>query len=332
MLTLSRWVSTPENRSAFLAVQRVSDSICSGRPRREIPLLFLHGPAGIGKTHLVSALASEVKERCPELVIRILPANDLRYLARSASDENTEDMDQASWHGNLLIVENLQHLRPEASETLVQMLDWCQSRQQQMVLTCSVGPRHLDRLPARLLSRLTSGLVVPMATLSASSRLIFLRDRAQRRQVPVASDVLAWLANHLGGSGRQLEGAFARLEELVRLHRCLPDLEIVQEHFRAECEASQPTVEHITERVSRYFRVERRHLQSRKRSRNALVPRQISMYLARQLTELSLEQIGAFFGGRDHSTVLHACRKIDHALTSDLTLSGAVKQLQADLG
>ncbi len=90
-------------------------------------------------------------------------------------------------------------------------------------------------------------------------------------------------------------------------------------------------LESIAERVSRHFRVDARHLRSGRRSRSVLLPRQVGMYLARQLTGLSLEQIGAYFGGRDHSTVLHACRKVEQALASDLVLSGTVKQLHSDL-
>jgi chromosomal replication initiator protein len=111
----------------------------------------------------------------------------------------------------------------------------------------------------------------------------------------------------------------------------LPDVAAVAGHFGPEVEASQLTVEIITQRVSRFFQVPPRELQSRRRCRHALVPRQVGMYLARQLTPLSLEQIGAYFGGRDHSTVLHACRKVEQALTCDVTLSGAVRQLHADL-
>ena len=108
-------------------------------------------------------------------------------------------------------------------------------------------------------------------------------------------------------------------------------MDAVAESFRTDADARRATVERIAQRVGRYFRVEARRLQGRDRSRQALLPRQVGMYLARRLTDLSLEQIGAYFGGRDHSTVLHACRKVEQALADDLVLSGAVRQLQADL-
>ena len=143
--------------------------------------------------------------------------------------------------------------------------------------------------------------------------------------------MLLWLAEHTDGSARRLEGALGRVGTLARLHGRPPGVEEVAEAFRVEAEARRPTVERIAQRVSRYFRVEPRELQGRGRARGALVPRQVGMYLARKLTGLSLEQIGAYFGGRDHSTVLHACRKVEQALTRDAGLSGAVRQLQADL-
>src|SRR5262249_27789262 len=109
------------------------------------------------------------------------------------------------------------------------------------------------------------------------------------------------------------------------------DVDTVAEHFRDQADAARPTVERIARRVGACFRVDVRQLQSRSRYRNVLLPRQVGMYLARQMTDLSLDQIGAYFGGRDHSTVLHACRKVEDALGRDAVLSGAVRQLQADL-
>jgi len=109
-------------------------------------------------------------------------------------------------------------------------------------------------------------------------------------------------------------------------------LPLLAEQFRIEAEAQRTTVERIVQRVGQYFQVAPRQMKSRDRSRGSLLPRQVGMYLARLLTGLSLEQIGAYFGGRDHSTVLHACRKVEQALTQDVNLSGAVRQLHAELG
>jgi chromosomal replication initiator protein len=173
--------------------------------------------------------------------------------------------------------------------------------------------------------------VAGVAALSASSRLAVLHAKAQQRQLAVPREVLAWLANHLTGGGRQLEGALARLEVIARLHPRTLDVDTVARYFREQVDSGRPTIERIIERVGGYYQVEPRHLLSARRSRQVLLPRQIGMYLARQFTDCSLDQIGAFFGGRDHSTVLHACRKVEQALTNDALVAGAVRQLRAEL-
>jgi chromosomal replication initiator protein len=331
MYTFAHWVSTPENRSARAAVQWLADAVFTGRLRHEPNPLVLHGPAGTGKTHLVTALAGHVLQRRPDLTCTLLPAAECGDLLRPAGDRNGPEPDAIDWHSDLLIVEDLQHLPARSAEALIGVLDGRSARREPTVLTASVGPARLTHLPARLTSRLVSGLVVGLEPLAPASRLAVLEDKAQRRQLAIGRDVLTWLAENAGGSVRQLEGALARVETLSRLHERTPDLRLVAAHFTGDADAARPTVERIADRVGAYFQLEPRQIQSRRRLRHALLPRQVGMYLARQLTPLSLKQIGAYFGGRDHSTVLHACRKVEEAMAHDATLSGAVRRLHADL-
>jgi chromosomal replication initiator protein len=328
MRTFANWVSVPENRAARAAVERVADGVCAGRPRQPVNPLFLHGPAGTGKTHLVSALVADVAKRVPDLVAAVLRAGDFEALVRT--EEVPADL-KAARRADLVVVEDLQHLSARAAEAFAQLVDRCRSREQQLVLTAASGPAGLTHLPARLTSRLANGLVVGLQPLGPASRLVLLTDLVERRNLGVGQPVLAWLAEHVAGSGRQLEGAVTRLEGLARLNGRAPGVETVAAHFRDEADARRPTVERIVQRVGRYFQVEPQQMQSRCRSRQALLPRQVGMYLARRLTKLSLQQIGAYFGGRDHSTVLHACRKVEQAMACDAALSGAVRRLHADL-
>jgi chromosomal replication initiator protein len=170
-----------------------------------------------------------------------------------------------------------------------------------------------------------------MELLRAKSRLAYLQEKSQKRQLAVRPDVLAWLADHLVGGGRQLEGAIHEIAMLSRLNQVALNVEKVRHHFQERAELNRPAIERIAEQVSSYYRVEPKKLQSRKRYQNVLLPRQVSMYLARALTGLSLQQIGAFFGGRDHSTVLHACRKIEERLEQDPPLCGAIRSLKTCL-
>jgi chromosomal replication initiator protein len=334
-LTFARIVATPENRAACLAVQEVASGAGTAPT-----VLTLHGPAGTGKSHLVHALAAQRTHDRPDLVVALLAAADLTQAGQPTLFDNEDGIAptaalEAARHCDLLIVEDLQHLNPRAAEALVQVMDHLRARGRPMVFTANAGPQRLtfrgQRMPARLTSRLAGGLVVGLEPLGPVSRLKLLQTFAQRRQLAVPTEVLRWLADQLTGGGRQLEGAIARLETLARVRRGPLDLASVADEFREQTEAGRITMDRIAERVGGYFRVDPSDLQSRRRSRGVLLPRQVGMFLARQLTELSLGQIGAYFGGRDHTTVLHACRKVEEALEHDAGLSGAVRELRAEL-
>jgi chromosomal replication initiator protein len=336
-LTFARFLSTPENDPALLAVRNLAASVSSGRYRRAMNPLYVHGPAGVGKTHLMAALVSEATRQAPQLIVTIWQAGDLEGMA--AAQENTAEATDgllAAKQSDLLIVEDVQRVSRQSrseqrvSEMLLKIFDYLHARQRQLVFTATVGPRQLGDLPARLVSRLGGGLVVGIRPLQFASRLALLQYKAQGRQLAVSSDVLTWLAEHLSG-GRQMDGVLGQLETLARLRQRPLDVATLANDFRELLEANPRTIERIAQQVSRYFRIEPRHLQSRRRYQNVLLPRQIGMYLARQLTDLSLEEIGSYFGGRDHSTVLHACRKIQDALAQDVAVSGAVTQLQGEL-
>jgi chromosomal replication initiator protein len=291
--------------------------------------LYLHGPAGCGKTHLVTSLFAAVARSSPSAPSVHVAARDLVGPLPTPPDaENSAQSNLGDCE--LLVVEDVQYLPARAVELLVQVFDEVLARQGQMIFTASAGPRYLD-FPSRLTSRLACGLVVGLEPLQTASRLAVLEDRAQRRQLAVSRDVLAWLAEHLVGGGRQLEGALSRLEMLARMQQRPLDVDTVAGHFHEQADAAQPTVERIAERVGGYFQIPPRQLQSERRCREVLLPRQVGMYLARQLTELSLEEIGAYFGGRDHSTVLHSVRKVEQALIDDAVLCGTVRQLRAGL-
>jgi chromosomal replication initiator protein len=324
------FVVAPGNRAALAAVQDTTAAVQAGHLAELPNPLFLHGPSGTGKSHLVRALIREVTHRSPAIV-NVLESGSLgRVYSETEHDEtfaHARDCD-------LLAVEDLQYLPACWWQVLVQLLDHRLAHGQAVLLTASVGPQHLacrgEQFPNRLVSRLAAGLVVGLQPLQARGRRLLLEHQAGRRHLRLSEDVLSWLAEHLSGA-RQLEGAMNQLQELA-CRRSLPlDVDVVSRHMRDQAEAGRPTVERIALRVSGYFRVEARQLQSRRRYRNVLLPRQIGMYLARQLTGLSLEQIGAYFGGRDHTTVLHACRKVAECLTDDATLSGAVQQIRAGL-
>jgi chromosomal replication initiator protein len=327
MPTFADWVMLPENRLAREAVGRAADALVSNAARRPFNPLFLSGSPGTGKSHLGSALIDHVAQHAPDRIIALRSASDLGRHDEEAAAQWSEIR-----RADLIVVEDLQHLPAHAVEAMVQLLDRALARQQQLLLTAHCGPALLVDLPIRLTSRFAQGLTVALLPWSAQGRRIFLQQKAQSCGLTIESSALDWLGDHLPGSGRALEGALTRMEVLARLQQRTPTLADVLELFRAEADAGRPTLERIVRQVGAYFRIKPDQLQTRRRGREVMLPRQVGMYLARRLTDLSLQQVGAWFGGRDHSTVLHACRKVEQALGQDAALSGAVRQLLADLG
>jgi len=331
MSSFAQWFPAPENRAAWLAVRRVVKDVCSTRRQRDCNPLMLHGPAGTGKSHLTSALIADAIKRKPDLTATVLAASDLRVREQANEELTPLPLLTQARDADVLLVEDMQHMPGPALEAMVQTIDHRLARQRQTIFTANAGPGQLRHLPARLTSRLASGLVVGLVPLSPPTRLNFLHWRSEQRQMSVPAGVLQWLAQNVGGSIRLLDGALTRLEMLARVHGTALNVDTVAEAFTQDADGRRPTVESITQRVGHYFQVEPRQLRTRDRSRNVLWPRQVGMYLARSLTALSLEQIGAYFGGRDHTTVLHACRKVEELLNQNEAASGVVRQLHAEL-
>jgi chromosomal replication initiator protein len=327
LLSFSRLLDLPENHSALVAVQELAGAITTGHLASQPNPLYIHGPAGSGKTCLVKTLQAEVLRDTGKAVIGCLPAKEVDSLLRpDEAAESPRLVDEV----DLLIVEDLHHLAPRFSDQLAHLIDGLKRRQVPLVFTGLAGPRFLP-FSGRLTSRLASGLVAGLESMRGTSRLKFLQVKAQERQLAVHPEILAWLAERMRGSGRELEGILIRLEALCRLHHHSLDLPAVAQHFEDEIAANKPTLERIVQQVSDYFQLPAAHLLSSRRDRHVLVPRQIGMYLSRRLTDLSLGEIGDRFGGRDHSTVLHGCRKVAKALLHDTGLAGTVQQLQAAL-
>jgi len=320
-------VCAPENQAALAALQDFAADLGAGSGT-EVSSIYLHGTSGTGKSHLVQALVREITSKKPALTATILDTSALVGDAVQNSLETVRESD-------LVAVEDLQHLAPPCVEPFIQLIDDRLAQRRPMIFTARSGPQHLSyrgaRVCNRLTSRLAAGLVIALEPLQSASRLLLLQDLAQARQLVLSQEVLTWLAKNLTGGGRQLEGAINQLEQLAKLNPRSVDVSTVAAYLHHQIDAGKPTMERIAWRVSRYYQVPARQLQSRRRYRNILLPRQVSMYLARRLTGLSLEQIGAYFGGRDHSTVLHACRKVEEAIGGDAGLSGAVRQIHAEL-
>lgn len=310
-----QFVLLPENRSANLAIRRLARCLDAGKPRCSFVPLLLHGPPGGGKSHLCDALHEYVAGRCE--VVRVEGSD------WGALDEAPRIDDRCC---DLLIVEDLQHLPSRGLSAFGSMLDIRIGRRIPTLITASKGPAELANLPMRLASRLAGGLVIGIEAPGMESRRLFLQQRAKLMGLKVREDALDWLARQTPGSGRQLLSALDQLRDLTATLPQLPDAATLQ----ANLPRVSVALDRIAQRVCRLYRIDARLLRGRDRQPGVVLPRQVAMFLARELSGQSLAQVGSYFG-RDHTTVGHACQKIADAQEHDRELASCLRQLRAEL-
>jgi chromosomal replication initiator protein len=318
----------PENRSAARAIQSLARAALLGKRPAFCPVV-LHGPPGCGKTQLANALVA-VASSSADLTARVESAGDLARLETTGEAPGFADRDLASC--DLLVIEDVQHLPERVADAVCGLIDQRVRRRKPLVVTAGSGPAGLSHLPQRLTSRLAAGLIVAMEPIGATGRRSLVAAAAEARRVRLTPDALDFVAGQSGG----LRAALGSLQNLALIAPQYPgplDRTAVAEILAA---AGQPTsetggIDAIIMRVAAAFAVSERELLGPSRLRNVLLSRQVAMYLARELAGLSLPRIGAAFG-RDHTTVLHACRKIEAGVEADSALAARVRQLRGELG
>jgi chromosomal replication initiator protein len=316
-----------EQRSAWDALSALAGSLSQDVLGDEPTTLLLHGPAGSGKSHLIRRFVDEVSGAAS---VEVADAKDA-FLSERSTRQTGE---RFSGDPDVLVVEDVQHLPLGSVETLIRIFDDRQARSRPTLFTASTGPRHLrhrgDPYPSRLTSRLASGLVVAVAPPERESRRAALEFFLREAGVDVPGEVVQSLVEK-HRTLRGLEGAVNQLVQISRLDGTLLEKKPLLEHFAAQEPTEAATVERIVQRVAKCFHVTPKEVRSRSRQRALVVPRHVSMYLARRLTRMSLQQIGDYFGGCDHGAVLHACRKMEKTVASDPQVGGTIRQLQDEL-
>ena len=316
----------PENRVAFRAVRSVCRAVLAGKRPGANPLV-LHGSPGTGKSRLGAALVEQLAAAPDGVTARVVSAGDVtRSPDESLSDRELLDCD-------LLALEDVQHLTARVADAACDLIDGRTSRRRATVITASAGPSQLAHLPQRLTSRLAAGLVIRLEPLAVPSRRAILAEVASAKGVRLTDDALDWLAEQATGGG--VRATLGLLQNLAAVAKAFPGPLTRADVQQSLAESGQPTsaasgVSRIVERVAAAFNVTEKELLGASRLRGVLRPRQIAMYLARELTGLSLPRLGAAFG-RDHTTVLHACRKVAEAVKGDAGLASKVSDLRAGL-
>ncbi len=319
----SPFLAGPENELVEAAVSAVLD----GPSSRYNPLLF-HGPTGTGKSHLTRGVAAAWRSRRQR--VEYITAKDFaRGLVEAHEAQAVDDWRERFRTADLLAIEALELLarHPAAQQEMIATLDVLLRDGGQVVATANVPPEQLRDLLPGLRSRLSSGLSVPLCPPGPATRMALLERIAARGEVPLDPSAAQLLADGLTGTVPEVIGALRQLElqayvdgERIRLPAA--------KRFLAELGGAAPSLGEIAMATARHFSVARSDMRSPSRVRAVVTARDVAMYLSRQLTGKSLQQIGRYYGGRDHTTVLHGCRKIEQLVQQDPTIRDTVESLQ----
>jgi chromosomal replication initiator protein len=335
-LSFTSFVVGASNRLAYAAAQEVAGAFSS--PQALFNPLFVHGNVGLGKTHLLHAISWDVKQRKPEAQVLYLTAERfmsgfvqaLRARDALAFKEKLRKID-------ILLIDDMEFLQgPTIQQEFCHTLNSLIDGGRQVVVAADRGPTQLDKLDMRMRSRLGGGLVAEIGAMDYELRHKILEKRAQEacaetKGLDVSDTVLAFLAERLTESGRELEGAIHRLRASYQLTDEPVSIEVAEQIVRDLMRGAEPRrvrIDDILRTVSKHYGVNRGDLLSGRRNRSIVRPRQIGMYLAKLLTSRSLPEIGRRFGNRDHTTVLHAIRKIEQLMNDDNQLREEIELLK----
>jgi chromosomal replication initiator protein len=334
--TFESFVVGSSNRMAHAGATQVAETLMSGTPG--FNPLYIHSAVGLGKTHLLHAVAWEVKRRFPQAQVLYLTAERFRYQFVEALRSQDPLAFKEKFRGiHLLLIDDLEFMQGERTEQeFDHIINALLDGGRQVVVASARAPNHIDRLNERMRSRLQRGLVSEIGALDHELRLRVLERRlADKRALDpsfeLGRDVLELLADRLTENGRELEGAVTRLHANWQYMRTPITLDIAETVIRDLVQGTEPRrikIEDILRIVSRHFGVSKGDLLSQRRHRSVVWPRQIGMYLAKQLTARSLPEIGRRFGNRDHTTVLHAIRKIEGEITGNPRLRDEIEELK----
>ncbi|OGA16913.1 MAG: chromosomal replication initiation protein DnaA [Betaproteobacteria bacterium RIFCSPLOWO2_12_FULL_63_13] len=288
--------------------------------------LFIYGGVGLGKTHLIHAVGNFVLAQRPTAKVRYLHAAQYVSDVVRAYQQKSFDEFKRYYHSlDILLIDDIQFFtgKDRTQEEFFYAFNALIEAHKQLIITCDTYPKDLAGIDERLKSRFSWGLSVAIEPPEQEMRVAIILKKAEAVSVPISEEVAFFIAKHIRSNVRELEGALKSVMAYARFNGKDISLESAKEALRDLLSAQnrQITVENIQKTVADYYKLKISDMHSKKRSRNIARPRQLAMALAKELTQLSLPDIGDAFGNRDHTTVLHACRTISTLREKDHTIN-----------
>ncbi|HSG42776.1 MAG TPA: chromosomal replication initiator protein DnaA [Anaerolineales bacterium] len=315
--TFDTFVQGKSNELAKAASLQVADS-----PGGAYNPLFIYGGTGLGKTHLMQAVGNKMQERKPGAKIVYLHSERFVSDMVKALQHNSIDSFKNFYRNvDALLIDDIQFFagKERSQEEFFHTFNSLLESQQQVILTCDRYPKEVDGLEDRLKSRFGWGLTVAVDPPELETRAAILKSKAEKANIEIPDEVAFFVAKRIQSNVRELEGVLRRLVAHAQFTNRPVTMDLTQEALRdlLAMQERMVSIENIQKTVAEYYKIRVSDLHSKSRSRSITRPRQIAMSLAKHLTNHSLPEIGDAFGGRDHTTVLHACRKVEDLKESD---------------
>ncbi|MCA9256229.1 MAG: chromosomal replication initiator protein DnaA [Phycisphaerales bacterium] len=329
--TFDNLVVGPCNRLAHAACRAVSEA-----PGTAYNPLFLHGDVGLGKTHMLQAICHELLESDPAAHVMFLSCEAfVNQFIEAVEKGDLANFRYQYRHADLLVIDDIQFLigHDRTQEEFFHTFNALYQVNKQIVVSGDAPPNKMKGIENRLISRFNWGLVARLDPPCLETRNAILRKKMRAKGIQLSDEITMFVASETPSNARELEGVLNRIHGMSTLEGRAPDADMVRTALGQTMQHALPAlrIQDIAMAATTRFGVKLAELQGKRRSRSIALPRQICMYLARQLTPHSLEEIGGYFGGRDHTTVLHAHRQIGDRLRDDLDLRTQVQGLERDL-
>ncbi|MCR2032648.1 chromosomal replication initiator protein DnaA [Anaerofustis stercorihominis] len=329
--TFDSFVVGPNNRFAHAASLAVADA-----PAKKYNPLFIYGGVGLGKTHLMHAIAQHILRKDPTKKVVLLSSEQFLNEFLDAIQNKTNVQFRNKYrNADVLLIDDIQFIagKNETQNEFFHTFNALQGSNKQIILTSDKPPKEIPHLEDRLRSRFSLGLICDISMPDFETRLAILRKKAKEENYQVSNEILNYIAENIESNIRELEGLLLKVMALNEFYNKPLTLDLVKKQLKDIIDISDKKIsmDLITKVVCDYYNISKADILSKRRTKNIAFPRQISMYLARELTDSSLPAIGDYYGGRDHSTVIHGYDKIKEELKTNGTLEEEIKKITLEI-
>ena len=330
--TFESFVVGSSNQFANAASRKVAE-----QPGQVYNPLFIYSGVGLGKTHLLGAIGNRILTGQSGLRVLYLSAEHFTNdVIHSIRNDRMTDLRNRYRNIDILLIDDIQFLsgKERTQEEFFYTFNTLYEAKKQIVMTSDRATKEIPDIEERLRSRFEMGLIADIQPPDLETRIAILHGKAEAEKIPIPDDVAVLIATHITSNVREMEGALIRLGAFTSLTGQPLNIETARRvlHDTIKEKTAAIRVEDIQEAVAKRFQIKIADLKSKKRTQQIIVPRHIGMYLCRELTNLSLPEIGRYFGGRDHSTVIHACKQVEKAKAEDLSIRTAIQSVIAEIG